>query len=140
MRLRPCRFNVPLTDNDGQPINPQLIVALHRELLSQFDGFTIHPTSLGRWQSRGARLYEEEIIVYEVAVPTRKVSLLSEVVCRLGRQLGQLAMYFDAPPPSVEIIDVTDLAETPAPRGGTPHEPRRGKTTRRRGKRNRSPD
>src|SRR5215468_9705815 len=139
MRLCPCRFNVPLTDNDGQPINPQVIVALHRELLAQFGGFTIHPTSQGRWQSRGGRLYEEEIIVYEAAVPSHEVPLLRDVVCRLGRVLGQLAMYFDAPPPSVEIIDLTDKPGKPAPRGGTHHERRKGKTTRGRGKGNRAP-
>jgi hypothetical protein len=137
MRLCPCRFSVPLTDNDGKPIDPQVIVALHRELLVQFRGFTIHPTSLGRWQSRRGRLYEEEIVVYEVAVPADKVPLLREVVCRLGRQLDQLAMYFDAPPPSVEIID---LSNTPALPRGTRHEPRKGKTTRGRGKRNRPAD
>src|SRR2546423_1832374 len=69
MRLSPCRFNVPLTNNEGQPIDPQVIVDLHHELLTQFDGFTIHPTSQGRWQSRAGRLYQEEVVGYEVAVP-----------------------------------------------------------------------
>src|SRR5438270_12038443 len=107
MRLSPCRFNVPLTDDRGQPIDPQVIVELHRELLEAFEGFTIHPTSQGRWQSRAGRLYQEEVVVYEVAVGKAKVPLLREAVCRLGQRLGQLAMYFDAPPPSVEIIDLS---------------------------------
>jgi hypothetical protein len=105
MLLSPCRFNAPLTDNEGQPIDPQVIVDLHRELLGQFGGFTIHPTSQGRWQSRAGRVYKEEVVVYEVAIPGDKVTQLRDVVCRLGRRLGQLAMYFDAPSPSVEIID-----------------------------------
>src|SRR5947208_3520465 len=106
MRLSPCRLNVPLTDNEGQSIDPQAIVDLHRELLGTFEGFTIHATSKGRWQSRAGHPYQEEVVVYEVAVPSRKVSILRDVVCRLGRRLGQLAMYFNAPPPSVEIIDL----------------------------------
>jgi hypothetical protein len=69
MRLSPCRFNVPLTTNEGRPIDPQVIVELHRELLGQFGGFTIHPTSQGRWQSRAGRVYQEEVVVDEVAIP-----------------------------------------------------------------------
>src|SRR5206468_207733 len=96
--------------------DPQVIVDLHQELLRQFSGFTIHPTSQGRWQRRAGRIYQEEVVVYEVAVPKDKVPLLRDLVCHLGRRLGQLAMYFDAPPPSVEIIDLSgapDPAATP---------------------------
>jgi hypothetical protein len=138
MALSPCRFNVPLTDNEGQPIDPQMIVDLHRELLGQFGGFTIHPTSEGRWQSRAGRVYQEEVIVYEVAIPHENVALLRDVVCRLGRRLGQLAMYFDAPSPSVEIIDLS-LPSGSAPAGGSGDESRPEKRTRRRGKGNRPP-
>jgi hypothetical protein len=101
MPLCPCRFNVPLADNEGQPIEPLAIVDLHRELLEQFGGFTIHPSSQGRWLSRAGRIYRDEVIVYEVAVAASKVALLRELVCRLGRRLKQLVMYFDTPPPSV---------------------------------------
>lgn len=137
MRLSPCRFNVPLTDNEGQPIDPQVIVDLHRELLARFGGFTIHPTSQGRWQSRAGRVYQEEVVVYEIATPEDKVPLLRDVVCRLGRRLGQLAMYFDAPPPSVEILDLSGPPDTATMAGGCGDEPRQGKATRRRGKKNR---
>jgi len=139
MRLCPCRFNVPLTDNDEQAIDPQVIVELHRELLMQFGGFTIHPTSQGRWRSRAGRVYREEVIVYEVAVPQDKVPLLRDVVCRVGRQLGQLAAYFDAPPPSVEIIDLSGPPDVAGTLGGSAHEPGPGKATRRRSKKNRPP-
>jgi hypothetical protein len=139
MRLSPCRFNVPLTDNEGRPIDPLVIVDLHRELLENFGGFTIHPTSLGRWQSRAGRVYQEEVVVYEVAVPEDKVPQLRDVVRRLGTRLGQLAMYFDAPPPSVEIIDLSESADETKAVGGSSDEPRQGKTTRRRGKKNRPP-
>src|SRR5438128_1183888 len=61
MPLCPCRFNVPLMDNEGRAIDPQAIVDLHRELLGQFEGFTIHPTSQGRWQSRAGRVYHGEV-------------------------------------------------------------------------------
>jgi hypothetical protein len=139
MRLSPSRFNVPLTNNRGRPFDPQVIVDQHRELLGQFSGFTIHPTSQGRWQTRAGRLYQEEVVMYEVAVPGDRVPGLRDVVCRLGRRLGQFAMYFDAPLPSVEIIDLSGQPEVAAPGGGSTDEPGHGKTTRRRRKKDRPP-
>jgi len=134
MWLSPCRFNLPLTDNGGQPIPAKVIIELQRELLQEFGGFTIHPTSQGRWQTREGRLYQETVVTYEVAVPEGKIPALREIVVRLGRQLGQLAIYFDAPPPSVQIIDLSGPA-TPA--GGISDEPRQSKTTPRRRKKDR---
>jgi hypothetical protein len=135
MRLSPCRFNAPLTDNEGRPIDPQVIVDLHRELLGHFGGFTIHPTSEGRWQSREGRVYEEEVLVYEVAAPKAKVASLREIASQLGQRLGQLAMYFDAPAPSVEIIELPGAhATTAAPAEGSSDGPKPDNKTRRRGK------
>ena len=137
MLLAACRFNAPLMDNDGQPIDPRVIVDLHRELLGQFGGFTVHPTSQGQWQSRAGRIYQEEVVAYEVAVQRDKVSQLRDLVCRLGRRLGQLAMYFDAPSPSVEIIDLSGPPDGAATNGGGGNGPKPDKKTRRRGKKDR---
>src|SRR5262249_25346039 len=117
--------------------DPVVIVDLHRELLGQFGGFTIHPTSQGRWQSRAGRIYQEEVVIYEFAVAKDKVGPLRDVVCRLERRLGQLAMYFDAPAPSVEIIDLSGPPNTATTTGGSGDEPRPDKKTRRRGKKDR---
>src|SRR5437667_6210317 len=122
MQLSPCRFKLPLTGNAGQPIEARVILDLHRELLAGFRGFTVHPTSQGRWQSRAGRLFQEEVVVYEVAVPKSDISALRDVVCRLGRRLGQLVMFFDAPAPSVELIDLTG-PPAPATGGGSADEP-----------------
>jgi hypothetical protein len=137
MRLSPCRFHVPLTDNRGQPIDPQVILDLHRDLFALFTGFTIHPTSQGRWRSRAGHVYPEEVVVYEVAVGKDKVPILREMVCQVGRRLQQLAMYFDAPPPSVEIIDLSSPAGPAATTGGSSDEPGQRQATRRRGKKDR---
>jgi hypothetical protein len=137
MRLCPCRFTVPLTDNEGEPIDPQVIVDLHRELLTQYGGFTIHPTSRGQWRSQAGRTFQEEVVLYEIAIPEEQIPLLRDLVCRLGRRLSQLAMYFDAPPPSVEVIDLSEPPDPAAPPEGSRDEPGKRKATRRRGKKNR---
>jgi hypothetical protein len=139
MRLSPCRFKLPLRDNAGQPIEARVILELHRELLAGYEGFTIHPTAQGRWQSRAGELYQEEVVVYEVAVPRQKTGILRETVCRLGRRLGQLAMYFDAPAPSVEIIDLSGPAAATTKNGGSTYESGKIKTTRRGSKKDRRP-
>jgi hypothetical protein len=136
MKLSPCRFKVPLRDNLGQPVEPRAILDLYRELLENFKGLTIHPTSHGHWQSDARRIYQEEIVGYEVAIPEDKVAALRDMVCRIGVRLGQLAMYFDAPAPSVEIIDLSGFAPKDRAEGGS-DESRSGKTTGRRGKKNR---
>lgn len=139
MRLSPCRFKVPLMDNHGQPIEIQVILDLHREMLAQFQGFSIHPTSQGRWQSRAGQLYQEEVVVYEVAIPEDRIEFLRNAVCRLGRRLNQLAMYFDSPAPSVEIIDLSNSAALAATDGGKDSEAKHPKATGRRSKKNRPP-
>jgi hypothetical protein len=121
----------------GQPIETRVIGDLHGELLEQFQGFTVHPISEGRWQSRAGRLYQEEVVVYEAAIPAEKIPALREIVCRLGRRLGQLAMYFDAPAPLVEIIDLSSPSAAVA--GGSSDEPRPKNRASRRGKKDRPP-
>lgn len=138
MRLSPCRFKLPLTDNAGEPIEARVILDLHRDLLAGYQGFTIHPTAQGRWQSRAGKLYQEEVVVYEVAVPRDQIALLRATVGWLGRRLRQLAMYFDAPAPSVEIIDLSGPPPS-APDGGSSDEPRHDKANRRRSKKDRRP-
>jgi hypothetical protein len=121
----------------GAAHRPAVIVDLHRELLGQFGGFTIHPTSQGRWQSRAGRVYQEEVVVYEVAIAKDHVAQLRDIVRSLGLRLGQLAMYFDAPSPSVEIIDLSEPPDAAAATGGKADGPRPDKKTGRRGKKDR---
>jgi hypothetical protein len=119
MRLSPCRFKVPLMDNAGRPVEPRVILDLQRELRENFEGFTVNSTSQGHWQSQAGRLYEEEIVGYEVAIPEDKVSLLRDMVCRIGVRLGQLAMYFDAPAPPASPAAPAPLGPGPRLRGFT---------------------
>jgi hypothetical protein len=84
MRLSPCRFELPLRDNLEQPVEPRAILDLRRELNEKFQGFSVHPTGEGQWQSQAGRSYQEEVVDYEVAVPEDRVPLLRDLVCRIG--------------------------------------------------------
>jgi hypothetical protein len=96
-----CRFLVPVNYNDGRPVEPEFFIQLKMALDRQFGGFRIVPPTEGCWQGQVELTHE-----IEVAVAPKRIPELREVVIQIGRELGQTAMYFDAPPPSVEIIDV----------------------------------
>jgi hypothetical protein len=132
MRLSPCRSYVPLQDNHGRPVDPEVIVDLQRDSLEKFGGFTVHPTSEGR-------VFQEAVVLYEVAVPESEIAVLRDVVCRLGERLGQVAMYLDTPPPSVDIIQLA-WATGKAKRGGVRDVSKPSKAIGRRSKKNRTSD
>lgn len=54
----------------------------------------------------------------EVAVHPSRVPELRELVYAIGKQLGQKEMYFDAPPPSVEFINISEYATSTVKKEG----------------------
>lgn len=97
-----CRFLVPLAYNDGKLIEPAKFIQIKRELDTEFGGFRIiTDESEGSWQGQ-----VENVMEIEVAVFKKRIPALRRAVIQIGRDLGQLAMYFKVPPqPDVEIID-----------------------------------
>jgi hypothetical protein len=96
-----CRFLVPTNYNDGSPVEPEVMIEIKMALDRQFGGYRIVAPNEGSWHGQIEATHEIEVCVLPKNVPK-----LREVVIEIGRRLGQKAMYFDAPPPSVEIIDM----------------------------------
>jgi hypothetical protein len=97
-----CRFLVPTHYNDGRPVEPEKMLLIKKVLDKQFGGARFIQPSEGFWQGQVENMHE-----IEVAVVPKRIPELRAIVIQIGRDLGQKAMYFDAPPvPSVEIIDV----------------------------------
>lgn len=69
----------------------------------QFGAYTILGVRDGVWEGQA-----EPSQWIEVAVPMERVPELRELVYSIGKKLGQKAMYFNAPPPTVEIIEIED--------------------------------
>jgi hypothetical protein len=102
-----CRFLVPVCYNNGSLIEPEKIIAIKSALDRKFGGYRIVAPQEGSWHGQVELTHE-----FEVDINPRRVSELRELVLQIGRELGQKAMYFDAPPPSVEILDTkTGLEE-----------------------------
>lgn len=103
MRLCRCRFLVPVNYNDGQPVEPEIIMEIKMALDRQFGGYRMISPQEGSWHGQIEDTHE-----IEVCVSPKRVPELRGVVCAIGKRLRQKAMYFDSPEPSVEIIDTDE--------------------------------
>lgn len=99
-----CRFLLPVNYNDGSPVEPEIFIEIKMALDRQFGGFRIVAPSEGSWHGQVEATHE-----IEVSVEPEEVPALRRLVIEIGRRLGQKAMYFDAPPPTVEIIDIDPI-------------------------------
>jgi hypothetical protein len=71
MRKRRNEMLLPLTHNDGRPVDPRKFEETLEELVAQFKALSCLPfTVRGIWVFEGQR-YEEEFIRLFVDVPTR---------------------------------------------------------------------
>ena len=91
---------MPVNYNDGRPVEAEFFIKWKMRLDPKFGGWRIVPPSAGCWQGQVENTHEIEVLVFQKQIPA-----LREMVMEIGRELGQSRMYFDAPPPSVELID-----------------------------------
>jgi hypothetical protein len=101
----PCRFRLPLQYNDGRQVEPEVLIEIFKALTRQFGGYTPLGKGDGDW---GQREGTEPTMGIEVAVLPERVPELERVVIAIGRRLGQVQMYFDAPSPSVKFLEMGD--------------------------------
>jgi hypothetical protein len=57
---------VPLTYNDGQPIESRKLVRLRERLLAQFGGLTFFPQQNDGFWTFGGVTYRDEIVIFRV--------------------------------------------------------------------------
>jgi hypothetical protein len=96
-----CRFLVPVADNDGNEFPPELMLKIRMALDRQFGGCRFNSPSKGSWKGQVEYVHEVEVAVLEKRIPA-----LRSLVLEIGKDLGQKAMYFEAGPPTIEIINV----------------------------------
>lgn len=104
----PCRFRLPLQYNDGRRVEPEILVEIFQALTRQFGGYTPLGSAESDWGPQGGT---EPTMGIEVAVAPHRVDELETVVISIGKRLGQLVMYFDAPAPSVKFLEIGDSEE-----------------------------
>jgi len=68
MQKRCYEIHLPLTLNDGRPVDPQMFVLTQDELVAQFGALSFHPQPVrGIWVHSGKR-YEDELLRISVDV------------------------------------------------------------------------
>ena len=105
-KLCACRFQIPLMLNSGDEIPPETLVEVIASIRRQFGAFTNLGVMQGEWEGQS-----EPSQWIEIAIPESRVPELKELVYSIGKRLGQKAMYFDAPPPTVEILPIDENDE-----------------------------
>jgi hypothetical protein len=70
-----------------------------------FGGYSLEGPFQGSWVADDGRVYEESSYRLEVLVPAKRVSEARDLFIRIGKQLGQRAIYFEVRE-SGEIIDL----------------------------------
>jgi hypothetical protein len=82
---------VPLSYNDGRPVESQKLQALQQQLLAQFGGLTFFPQpNEGLWTMAGIT-YRDEIVIYRVITSDAQEArrFLSDLKERLKEELQQ---------------------------------------------------
>jgi hypothetical protein len=70
-----------------------------------FRGYSLEGPFQGAWVADDGQTYEETSYRLEVIVPTERLNEARELFIRIGRQLGQRAIYFEIRAEG-EIIDL----------------------------------
>ncbi len=64
--MKEYELYVPLTHNDGSPIDPEIIVEIRDRLLDQFGGLTFFPQHNDGFWTFGGVTYRDEIVIYRI--------------------------------------------------------------------------
>jgi hypothetical protein len=96
---------IPTRRNDGSKIGRRERRSVLTRVRDTFGGYTLEGPFEGAWVAEDGRVYEETSYRLEVLVPPERASEARELFARMGRQLGQRAIYFEAREGG-EIVDL----------------------------------
>ena len=96
---------IPTHRNDGSKISRRERRSILTLVRDSFGGYTLEGPFEGAWVADDGRVYEETSYRLEVLVPPERVSEARQLFTRVGKQLGQRAIYFEVREAG-EIIDL----------------------------------
>lgn len=85
---------IPTRRNDGSEVSDAEMQAILGGLWQRFGGATIDGIVEGHWTDGGEH-YQDRSLKVSIACESDRLHEAEEVVLAIGRQLGQLAMYFE---------------------------------------------
>jgi hypothetical protein len=87
---------VPTSRNDGTPVSEQEIEEILLDLTAQFRGVTLEGATIGHWTDPAdGKHYRDEGLKLSVVCANELLAAAEAAVMKIGRQLGQKAIYFE---------------------------------------------
>jgi hypothetical protein len=96
---------LPLHDNRGKPFPPARLRGAIDLLVRRFGGATLGPRRQGFWLAADKRVQAEPVQLLTVSFARDRLEEFRRAVARVGRRLGQEAIYVRFEEPRVELID-----------------------------------
>lgn len=89
--MKEYEIYVPLTHNDGTPVNPEKLVDLRERLLEKFGGLTFFPQRNDGFWTFGDVTYRDEIVIYRILTAQQRMArkFLRDLKEELKRELDQ---------------------------------------------------
>jgi hypothetical protein len=87
---------IPLRFNDGREVTAEMINDFIDELTFEFSGCSDEGVTKGQWiDPSDSRIYRDESRRVTVSCDNRMLWRAEQAVIRIGKKLGQRAMYFE---------------------------------------------
>ena len=106
---------LPIRFNDGREVPHEQMTRIIDELAFQFSGSSDEGVTKGQWlDPKGSGLYRDESRRITVVSENRLLWEAQQTVIKIGKDLGQRAMYFE-----VRDYDGVQFLEIPEPKKRT---------------------
>jgi hypothetical protein len=100
---------IPTHDNNGRKFRRAVLREILSRVRDAFGGYSLDGPGLGAWTDDAGNVYEEHSYVLTVIGDRNRFLEARELVIAIGRELGQLAMYFEIrDADGIEIIDLSN--------------------------------
>jgi len=86
---------IPLTRNDGSPVSSKELSGFLDRFYRRFGGYTVGTPVRGCWSDADGQRFDDEALPVTVECDNSRLEEARKLVLRIGRQLGQKAMWFE---------------------------------------------
>jgi hypothetical protein len=96
---------IPTHDNQGRKFGRALLRRIYSRIRDTFGGYSLDGPGLGAWTDSDGTVYQEQSYVLTIVADRSRRDEVRQMIRDIGRELGQLAMYYEEAD-GAEILDV----------------------------------
>ena len=89
-----CTTLIPMNGNDGKPVAEEVTEEVLAMVWEKFPDTTIDGQTQGRWEHEGT-VYQDNCFKLVIACHNDRLFEVLELVKKIGKRLGQKAMYLE---------------------------------------------